>query len=87
MRSDTCWRPGQIGPAIAMILLTGCGTGGSDHGACPPVVDYPAAVRERAAAEIDAMLPESVVVGMMADYHVLRQQARACGDVATGRQG
>lgn len=71
---------------IAMILLTGCGTAGSDHDACPPVVEYPAAVQERAAAEIEAMPWDSIVAGMMADYHVLRQQARACGGVATGRQ-
>lgn len=64
---------------IAMTLLSACGTAGSEHGACPPVVAYPAAVQERAAVEIEAMPRESVVVWMMADYHVLRRQARACG--------
>ena len=78
MRCDTCWKPGRIGPAIAMTLLTGCGTAGSDHGACPPVVQYPAAVQQRAAAEIEAMPKNSAVVGMMADYHVLRRQVRGC---------
>ena len=63
-----------------MILLTGCGTGSSDHAACPPVVKYPAAVQERAAAEVEALPQESVIAGMMADYHVLRQQARACAN-------
>lgn len=84
MRCDTCWKPGRIGPVIAMILLTGCGMAGSDHGACPPVVDYPVAVQERAAVEIEAMPQESVVDGMMADYHVLRQQARGCKGAGFG---
>ncbi|MEO1961960.1 MAG: hypothetical protein ABGW82_13510, partial [Paracoccus sp. (in: a-proteobacteria)] len=69
MRCDRCWKPGRIGPVIAMTLLSACGTGSSDHAACPPVVDYPAAVQERAAVEIEAMPQESVIAGMMADYH------------------
>ena len=48
------------------------------------MVEYPAAVQERAAVEIEALSQESVVVGMMADYHVLRQQARACEGAASG---
>lgn len=70
-----------------MTLLSACGTGSSDHGACPPVVDYPAAVEERAAVEIEEMPRESVVFGMMADYHVLRQQARGCGGGVSGGSG
>ena len=85
MRSDTCWKPGRIGPVIAMSLLTGCGTGVSDHGACPPVVEYPAVVQERAAAEIEALPRESIIVGMLAEYHVMRQQARACGPASYAR--
>lgn len=75
-----CWRPGPIGPVIAMTLLTGCATGGSDRvgTVCPPVVAYGQAVQERAAAEIEALPQNSAVATMMADYHVLRQQARAC---------
>ncbi len=72
---------------IAMTSLSACGTAGSDHAACPPVVEYPAALQERAAVEIEALSQGSVVVGMMADYHVLRQQARACGSAETGRHG
>lgn len=72
---------------IAVTLLSGCGTGSSDHGACPPVVEYTAAVQERAAAEIEGLPRESAVVGMMADYHVLRQQAWRCGTVETGPRG
>ncbi|MFV0336076.1 MAG: hypothetical protein ACK5JR_18640 [Tropicimonas sp.] len=60
---------------------------GSDHGACPPVVEYPAAVQERAAAEIEALPWDSAVAGMMADYQVLRRQARTCGTAETDRRG
>lgn len=62
-------------------LLSGCTTGGSDtggHSVCPPVVDYSREFQARAAEEL-AMLPEgAVVVEMLADYAVLRDQARAC---------
>lgn len=63
---------------IAMTLLSACGTAGSDHSACPPVVAYSADEQRQAATEVDALPRESVVVWMMADYHVLRRQARAC---------
>jgi hypothetical protein len=59
---------------------------GSD-GACPPVVQYPAAVQERAAVEIEGLPQESVVAGMMADYHVMRQQAQGCRGDETKRRG
>ncbi len=80
MRCDGCWGPGRIGPVIAMTLLTSCGTGGSDIGGavCPPVVAYDQAAQDRAAAEIEALPQNSAMATMMADYHVLRQQARAC---------
>lgn len=45
---------------------------------CPPVVDYTAADQARAAHEIMALPESAVVVGMLGDYAVLRDQARAC---------
>ncbi len=80
MRFAGCLRPGRIGPVIALTLLSACGTGGSDPGSavCPPVVAYDQAVREQAAAETETLPQDSAIVAMMADYHVLRQQARAC---------
>lgn len=78
MRNAECWKPGLIGLAAVTILLSGCAKVVSDHGACPPVVQYPAAVQQQAAAEIEALPPGAVLEGFMADYHVLRQQARAC---------
>lgn len=70
-----------------MTLLSACGTAGSDHGACPPVVQYPAAVQERAATEIEALPQESIIAEMMTDYHVLRRHARACEGAASESKG
>lgn len=73
-----CWTPGRIGPVIAMTLLNACGTVGSEYGACPPVVEYSTEEQRQAATEVEALPQGSAVVRMMADYHVLRQQARTC---------
>jgi hypothetical protein len=63
-------------------LLSGCATGGSDGGAlrvCPPVVAYSREFQARAAEEL-ALLPEgSAIAEMLADFAVMREQARACG--------
>ena len=64
---------------IAMLWLTACAMAGSDITTpCPPVVDYTAADQARAADEIMALPESAVVVGMLSDYAVLRDQARAC---------
>lgn len=62
-----------------MLWLSGCATDGSNASApCPPVVPYSAADQARAAAEV-ATLPEgAVVVRMLSDYAVLRDQVRTC---------
>ncbi len=52
---------------------------GSDTWApCPPVVDYKAAEQARAADEVEALPEGAVIVRMLGDYAVLRDQARAC---------
>ena len=62
-----------------MLLLTGCAMGGSDTRApCPPVVEYTAADQARAADEVEALAEDAIVVRMLGDYAVLRDQARAC---------
>lgn len=64
---------------IVTLWLTGCGMGGSDtHAPCPPVVEYTAADQARAADEIEALMEGAVIVRMLGDYAVLRDQARAC---------
>jgi hypothetical protein len=62
-----------------MLWLTGCAMAGSDARApCPPVVDYTAADQARAAGEVEALPEGAVIVRMLGDYAVLRDQVRAC---------
>lgn len=62
-----------------MLWLTGCAMAGSDARApCPPVVEYTSAEQARAADEVEALPQGAVIVRMLADYVVLRDQARAC---------
>ena len=62
-----------------MLLLTGCAMGGSDTRApCPPVVEYTSAEQARAADEVGALPEGAVIVRMLSDYAVLRDQVRAC---------
>jgi hypothetical protein len=46
--------------------------------ACPPVVEYSREFQARAAEELTLLPDRSVVVEMMGDYAVMREQARAC---------
>ena len=63
----------------AMLCLTGCAMGGSDARApCPPVVVYTDAEQADAADEVEALPEGAVIVRMLGDYAVLRDQARAC---------
>lgn len=79
MKHDAaCWKPGRIAPVIATLFLSGCAAAGSNHRACPPVVEYPRTFQARAAAEVEALPPGSAIEVMLADYAVLRAQARAC---------
>lgn len=62
-----------------MLWLSACATAGSDTRApCPPVVDYTSAEQAHAADEVEALPEGAVVVRMLSDYAVLRDQARAC---------
>ena len=75
-----CWTPPPAALAAATIFLTACATAGFDAppGACPPVVEYSQAQQARVAEEV-AVLPEgALILGWLADYAVLREQARAC---------
>lgn len=80
--NDACWRHPAPALVIATISLSACAKGGSDTGGavCPPVVAYDQAVRERAAAELEALPEDAALVGMMTDYAVMRAQARVCAD-------
>ena len=74
-----CSTPPPAALLIAMLWLSACATGGSDTRApCPPVVDYTAEHQARAADEVEALPEGAVIVWMLGDYAVLRDQARAC---------
>jgi hypothetical protein len=62
-----------------MLWLSACAMGSSDGQApCPPVVDYTAADQARAADEVGPLPEGAMIVRMLGDYAVLRDQARAC---------
>lgn len=74
-----CSTPPPAALLIAALWLTGCAMVGSEARApCPPVVDYTTAYQARAADEVEALPEGAVVVRMLSDYAVLREQARAC---------
>ena len=75
-----CSTPPPAALLTAMLWLTGCAMGGSDTRApCPPVVDYTTADQARAADEVAALPEGAVIIQMLSDYAVLRDQARVCG--------
>lgn len=63
-----------------MTFLTACAKVGSEtpHGGCPPVVKYSPAEQARVAEEITALPEGALIIGWMADYAVLWDQARRC---------
>jgi hypothetical protein len=67
--------------AIVASLPSACGTAGSERTAltvCPPVGEYGSEMQMRAAAELELLPEGSAVEALLADYAVLREQARAC---------
>lgn len=80
MKSNArCWKPQAAALLIVMLLLSACAMGGSEARApCPSVVEYSAADRARAAEEVGTLPEGAVVVAMLSDYAVLRDQAQAC---------
>ena len=75
-----CWTRPPIVLAAATIFLTACAGVGSDtpSGNCPPVVDYSRAEQARVADEVAALPEGAVILDWLADYAVLRAQARTC---------
>lgn len=45
---------------------------------CPPIVEYSGVLQARAADELGMLLDGSAIAEMLADYSVMRIQARAC---------
>ncbi|RID89990.1 hypothetical protein D2N39_20215 [Gemmobacter lutimaris] len=75
-----CWTPPATAPLIAMLWLSACGMAGSDRPrqVCPPVVEYSTAEQARAAEEVEALQEAGVIVRMLSDYSVMRDQGRIC---------
>ena len=62
-----------------MLWLSACAMASSDGEVpCPPVVEYSAADQTRAAVEVEALPESAVIIRMLGDYAVLRDQARIC---------
>ncbi|HEV8034935.1 hypothetical protein [Yoonia sp.] len=81
MHSTKCWTRPQIALAAVMTFLTACEKAGSDtpYSACLPVVEYSRAEQTRVAEELAALPEGALIVEWLADYAVLREQARTCG--------
>lgn len=74
-----CWRRRLAVLVIATSWLTGCATGASDLtglGVCPPVVEYSREFQAQAAEELTLLPQGSAIAEMLADYAVMREQAR-----------
>jgi len=80
MSNAECWKRRLAVLVIATSWLTGCATADSDtsDGTCPPVVEYSRAEQMSVAAEVAALPDGAMIVGWLADYAVLRDQAHAC---------
>ena len=81
MHNDGCSRRRRGALVLATISPSGCATVSSDvggHGACPPVVEYSREFLAQAAAELALLPEESAIAEMLADYAVMREQARGC---------
>ena len=75
----TNWMPRLAGLVIATSLLAACATAPSDGSPCPPVASYSREFLARAADEVALLPPGSAAEQMLADYQVMRAQARVCG--------
>ncbi len=76
-----CWRRRLAVLVIVTSWLIGCGVAGFETGgmeACPPVVDYSRAEQQRAVGEIASLPRDTVIIGWLSDYSVMREQARRC---------
>ena len=79
--SEGCWRRRLAVLVIGASWLTGCVTADFETRSvttCPPVVEYSRELQARAAEELAMLQGGSVIAEMLADYAVMREQARAC---------
>ena len=78
--SAECSKPRLASLMIVTSLLSACATVSSERitGVCPPVVEYEEEFQLRAAEEVQALPEGSVIVEMLRDYAVMREQAQGC---------
>ena len=76
-----CWTQPRAALAAAAIFLTACAGSSFEiaPSACPPVVAYSQDEQMRVAEEVAALPEGALIPNWLADYAVLRDQARACG--------
>ena len=63
---------------LALVLATANGCSSPSITVCPPVADYDQPTQSRAATDLKLLPSGSPVLGMLEDYAVMRDQARAC---------
>ena len=75
-----CRRRAVRHPALALALLSGCATAGSNVSpvACPELVAYSPAFQDRLADEVATLPAGAALITAMVDYGALRDQVRAC---------
>jgi len=81
MKSNAkCSRLRLVGLVIGTSLLAACATVSSESemSVCPHVVKYSQVEQAQAAKEAQALQDGSVIVEMLSDYFVMRDQARSC---------
>ena len=79
-----CSIPLQTARVAAMLSLSACAMVNSDSLVlCPPVVPYSRAEQAQVAGELTALPGGVLIADWLADYAVMRDQARACVRVST----
>ena len=76
-----CWKRRLAVLAITTSLLSGCATADFEAcrvSECPPVVEYSREFQARAAEELTSLPDGTAIAEMLADYSVMRDQARVC---------
>ena len=74
----TNWMPRLAVLATAISFVAGCATERSDPAGCPPVPIYGPEFLAQAEREVATLPPGAALEQMLADYQVMRDQARAC---------
>mgnify|MGYP005989498839 CR=1 FL=1 len=62
---------------ICLLLLTACAVAASSSG-CPTLYPYSSVQQTQAAAELEALPPNSVLALMIGHYGVVRNEIRVC---------